>query len=260
MQASQPRPHGCFVGLGDRLEQREGYVLADDRSGLEQALVSIREPVDARRQHRLNRGRELDGRDRLRQPICAPLTIQRARLHQRPDGLLQEKRVPALDEELLEGREARILAEDRVQGLLPLDRQGVEVQLAVVGLAGPGMLVLGAMAREQQHARRCQSLGQRRRARPVSRCRSSQVLEDEEQRLLPRLPQQRHASPRRAYATGAATGRGLATRRRPRARRARRGGQGAWVRARDPGEQRADDVLPGNAQVVSSVLNQRSRF
>ena len=91
--------------FGDRLEQRERDVLADDGGDLEEALVLGRQPVDARRQDRLDRGRNLDRLDRLRQPIPAARPIQRLRLHQRPDGLLQEERVPAPDEALLERRE-----------------------------------------------------------------------------------------------------------------------------------------------------------
>jgi hypothetical protein len=80
-------------------------------------LSSGGEPVDAGRQHRLDRGRDLDRLDRLGQPIPAPLPGQRFRLHEGPDGLLQEERVPALDEELLEQREPGILSEERLQQL-----------------------------------------------------------------------------------------------------------------------------------------------
>ena len=54
-------------------EQGDGHVLADDRGGLEEALVLRRQPVDARRQDRLHRRRDLDGVRRLRQPVGAAL-------------------------------------------------------------------------------------------------------------------------------------------------------------------------------------------
>ena len=124
---ASPARIGRLVGLGDRLEQRHRHVLADDRGGLQQALVLRREPIDARGQHRLDRGRDLERGDRLRQPIPAPRTIQRLRLHQGPDRLLQEKRIPALDEKLLEGSEAGVLPEERIQKLArPLGGQGIE--------------------------------------------------------------------------------------------------------------------------------------
>ena len=96
LQVVEPATERLVRQLGDRLEQRERHVLADDGGDLEQAFVLRGEPVDARRQHRLDRGRDLDRLDRLRQPIPASLPRQRLRLHQRPDGLLQEERVPAL--------------------------------------------------------------------------------------------------------------------------------------------------------------------
>ena len=93
LQAVEPAAERLVRQLGDRLEQRERHVLADDGGDLQQALVLRGEPVDARRQHRLDRGRDLDRLDRLRQPVPAALPRQRLRLHQRPDRLLQEERV-----------------------------------------------------------------------------------------------------------------------------------------------------------------------
>ena len=45
--------------LGNGLQQRQGHLGANDGGGLEQALLLRRQPVDARRQHRLHRGRHL---------------------------------------------------------------------------------------------------------------------------------------------------------------------------------------------------------
>src|SRR4029450_12300144 len=88
--------------LGDRLKQREGHVLADNGSRLHQTFVLRGQSVDAGRQDRLNSGRHLERPDRLREPIPAARTIQRLRLDQCPDRLLQEEGIAALDEELLE--------------------------------------------------------------------------------------------------------------------------------------------------------------
>src|SRR5713226_3556325 len=147
--------------LGDRLEQRERYVLADDGGRLEQTFVLREEPVDARRQHRLDRGRNLDRLDRLRQPIPTALSHQRLRLHQRPDRLLQEERVATLDQQLLERYQPGVVAEERIQQLpRALGRERVQPQLAVGRLAAPGVLVLGTVVHEQQQACRAQALDQ----------------------------------------------------------------------------------------------------
>ena len=69
-----------------------GHVLADDRGGLEQALVLGRQAVDARGQDRLHRGRDLDRSTGLRQPVGAALADQRPGLDQRPHALLEEER------------------------------------------------------------------------------------------------------------------------------------------------------------------------
>ena len=165
------------------------------------------EPVDARRQHHLDGGRDLDRLDRLRQPIPAALPLQRLRLHQRPDRLLQEERVPALDEELLERRERGIVAEERIQQLAgALGRERVQPHLAVVRLAAPGVLVLGPVVHEQQQARRAQALDQAVEQRLRLAVDPVQVLEDQEERLLARFPQQQAASRRRACAGAAAPG------------------------------------------------------
>jgi hypothetical protein len=168
--------------VGDRLEQREWNVLADDGGHLEEAFVLRGEPIDARCQHRLHRGRDPDRLDRLPQPIPSPLPGQRLGLHQRPDGLLHEERVPAPDEELLEPSEPGIVAEKRIEQLPgAVGRQGVQPHLAVGRLAAPGVLVLGPIGHGQQHAGRPQAVDQaveqclRLTVDPV------EVLEDQEE-------------------------------------------------------------------------------
>ena len=57
--------------LGNGLQQGQGHLRANDRGGLEQALLLRRQAVDARRQHRLHGGRHLNARQGLRQAIGA---------------------------------------------------------------------------------------------------------------------------------------------------------------------------------------------
>ena len=92
LQVIEPAPKRFVRQLDDCLEQRAGHILADDGGGLEQTFLLRGKPVDARRQYHLDRGRDLDCLDRLRQPISAALPLKRLRLHQRPDRLLQEER------------------------------------------------------------------------------------------------------------------------------------------------------------------------
>ena len=47
--------------VGNGLQQGQGHLRANHRGGLEQPLLLRRQPVDARRQHRLHRGRHLHG-------------------------------------------------------------------------------------------------------------------------------------------------------------------------------------------------------
>src|SRR5437899_954767 len=161
LQAVEPAPERLVGQFGDRLEQRERHVLADYGSDLQESFIFLGQPVDARCQHHVDRGWDLDRLDRSRQLIASALSRQRLRLHQRANRLLQEERVPALDQKLLEGWEAGIVAEERVQQFSgTLGRKRVQPQLAVVRLPTPAVLVLGTVVHEQQEARRTQALDQ----------------------------------------------------------------------------------------------------
>ena len=90
-------------------------------------LSSGGETIDARRQHHLDRGRDLDGLEGLRQPIPAALPRQRLRFDQRPHGFLEEERVPAIDQDPLERFQRGIVPQERVQHILgALGRQCVQ--------------------------------------------------------------------------------------------------------------------------------------
>jgi len=113
----KPGPKLILCQIGDGMEQRRRHILANDGGDLQQALVFWSEAIDARGQHGVHGGRNLDRLDRLNKPIASPFSQQRLRLHEGPDALLQEERVAAPAEELLERSETGIVAEQRVQEL-----------------------------------------------------------------------------------------------------------------------------------------------
>ena len=93
LEVGEAAPKVGFVLLGDRLKQRERYVMADDRGRLEQTLLFDGQTIDARRQDGLDAGRDLDGVDGLNETIRAGLPDERLRLHKGSDALLEEERV-----------------------------------------------------------------------------------------------------------------------------------------------------------------------
>src|SRR6266851_5253212 len=153
----------AFPILDDGLEQSERHVLADHGRSLEQAFLHRGEPVDAPGQQRLHRRRDLDRQGILDQTIGAALAREGAGLHQRPDTLLEEEGVALgpFDQQTLEGGELGAVADqDSEQFLGALRRQGVDPELAVIGLATPAVAVLGAIVDEEQYRCRGQALRQ----------------------------------------------------------------------------------------------------
>ena len=127
------------------------------------------------------------------EPVGAALAGQGRRLHQGPHTLLEEEgiRFRPLDQELLERAEGRVGAEERIEQLVgALGRQGIDPELAVVGLAAPGVLVLGAVVDEEQEARRGQALDEAIEQGLGLAVDPVQVLEDHHQRLDLALAQQ----------------------------------------------------------------------
>lgn len=100
LERRQAAPEVLLGQLRDGLEQRQGHVLADHRGRLQEALVPGRQPVDPRRQDGLHRGRDLDRRRRLDQPVRSRVAGQDLGFHQAPHALLQEQGIPlgALDQ------------------------------------------------------------------------------------------------------------------------------------------------------------------
>src|SRR5207249_11854389 len=143
-----------FVILDDGLEQSERYVLADHGGSLDQALLRRWEPVDAPGQQRLHRRRDLDRQGILDHAVAAALARDGTSLHQRPDTLFEEEWVALgpFDQQTLEGGELGAVAhQGKEQFLGALRRQGVDPELAVVGLATPAVAELGAIVDEEQH-------------------------------------------------------------------------------------------------------------
>ena len=127
-------------------QQGKGHVHANHRSGLEQVLLLRRQAVDARCQHCLHRGRDLNRRQRLRQAVCPGFAHQHSGLHQGAHAFLQKEGVArgAGNQQGLERCQARVVPQQGVQELVGTRRrQRVEPQLRVVRLAAPAVLVLG---------------------------------------------------------------------------------------------------------------------
>jgi hypothetical protein len=75
----------------DPAEERFGEFLPDDRRGLEQLLVELGQPVDARCQQSLHAPGHRDGVQRLPQAVAPPGALEAPRLHQLLHDLLDEE-------------------------------------------------------------------------------------------------------------------------------------------------------------------------
>jgi hypothetical protein len=156
-----PPAEAVLGHVRDGLQERERHVLPDDGGGLEEALVLGRQPVDARREDCLRRRRDLPRVRRLRHPIGPPLSDEHLGFHEGLHALFQEEGVPLgpLDQHPRERLEGPVLAQQGVeQRFGALWWQRVDPQLEVVGLAAPGVLVLGPVVDEEQDAGRRQAL------------------------------------------------------------------------------------------------------
>jgi hypothetical protein len=101
----------CRLGqLGNGMQQGQGDLRTNDRSGLKQVLRLGRQAINTRRQHRLHCGRHLDGRQGLRQTIGAGCAHQHACFDQGTHAFLQEERIPlrALNQEPFQRRQTGV--------------------------------------------------------------------------------------------------------------------------------------------------------
>ena len=97
--------------VSDGLQQRPGHLGANDRSGLEQAFVLRWQPIDARCQQRLHRGRHLQGIERLSETIGAALSDQDPGFYQRAHTFFQKEGIAlgAGNQQLREGHQACVI-------------------------------------------------------------------------------------------------------------------------------------------------------
>jgi len=163
-------------GIG-ALQDRLGKLLADDRGNLQHRLVAFVESIDARRQHRLDGGWNLDLAHRPRQAhrrgAIGSGAHEDAIVEERVHDLLDEERVAA-------GTRADVFTEDlhRRVGAEQITQQGNAGRVAerrerdvlVARLLHPPGLILGAEVHHQQRACRREDLDQaveRRLARGV---------------------------------------------------------------------------------------------
>ena len=113
LEVRQPVVQRVLGQLGDRVQERERDILADHGGRLQEALLLGWKPVDASCKHGLDGGGHPDAGQWFRQATVSALAGEDLCLDQRADVLLQEERVAvgALDQDLLEGVESRIVAE-----------------------------------------------------------------------------------------------------------------------------------------------------
>jgi hypothetical protein len=186
LEAGELGAHLVLRSVGDGQQQRQGHVLADDRGRLEQSLAFGRQTVDPGGQDRLHRGGDRQLLDGPGEPVGPALAGQGRRLHQGPHTLFEEEgiRFRPLYQQLLERAEGRVRAEERIEQLVSaLGWQRIDPDLAVVGLAAPGVLVLGAVVDEEHEARGGQALDEAVEQALGLAIDPVQVLEDHRQRL-----------------------------------------------------------------------------
>ena len=162
------------------------HVLADHRGRLQQPLGLDGQAIDARGQHRLHGGGHLDLLDFPREAIVTAIARQHLGLGEGVHALFQEERIAlgALDQELLERPQARVVAHQRPQQLLgALGRQRIDAELGVVALAGPAVLVFGPVAHQDERAGEREAVHQAVEERLALRIEPVQVLEDRDHRL-----------------------------------------------------------------------------
>src|SRR5262249_30123528 len=161
LEMSKATPELFFLELHNRLKQQKRHIHADDRSRLQQPLVLGGKPVNAGGENSLGRCGDLQRLWRLHETISTAHAGERFRFDQCPDALLEEEGVALgpLYQELLEGPQSGVIPEQSHQQLVGvLGWQGIDPELAIVGLIAPGVAMLGAVVDEEQEARRWQAV------------------------------------------------------------------------------------------------------
>src|SRR5262249_16409158 len=122
-------------------------LLADHGGRLQHVLLALRQPIDARAEHDLDRRRQDERLHRGPESIRAPGAVEAPGVGQRLDDLLGEERVAcrALADALDEPRDRRVGAEELAQQRAArLRAEGQERQLAALRLLPPASTVLRA--------------------------------------------------------------------------------------------------------------------
>ncbi|MCY1266954.1 hypothetical protein D9M70_153800 [compost metagenome] len=154
LQAGQQRIEALLRLPGDLPDQAQGEFLADHGQGLQQFLLREWQPVHARREHALYRGRNMQRGRSLFDTVMAGFTEQRLFLGQSLDDLLQEKGIALgfFEDKMPERREAGVIAQQVAEQALRLGwTEGGEPQCGAIVLVPPRALILGAVVHEQQH-------------------------------------------------------------------------------------------------------------
>src|SRR6516225_3214545 len=91
LELSEAAAQRAFILAGDCVKKGERHILANHRSGLKQAFVLGREPVDAGGDNRLRGGGDLRGVHGARETIRAALSGECPRLDERPHALFENE-------------------------------------------------------------------------------------------------------------------------------------------------------------------------
>ena len=117
-QVVQRLPHHALLGADHGLEQRQPELPAEDRRGHQRLPGAGIQPVDARQDDLLDRGRHLERRV-VDEPPALLVVHHRTGIHERPDQLLQEERIAlgGFEDPALHVGGQRVVADERVQQL-----------------------------------------------------------------------------------------------------------------------------------------------
>ena len=155
-QASQPLARIACVELEQLAHDRLAEAAADHGGGLQQVLLRVGEPIDARREHGLDGRGHADLGNLIGEEIRAALSDEVPLLGEAPDHLLDEERVArrSLADARCEGVHALAAPEQRREQLTNLGlAERTQRDLLVVRVGHPARAVLGPIIQEQQGAR-----------------------------------------------------------------------------------------------------------
>ena len=162
------------------LHKAERKISSDHRQRLQQILFRRRQPIDARGENILHRGRNLQLRQRLGQPDYA-VAHQRTVIEQHLHRLFHEKRIALgpFDDKAFERTRSWPSPNNAVSiSCGALLAQRVQPELRVVGLTVPMMRILGPIIHQQKNSRSADRIGEQVEKRLGLLVDPVQVLED----------------------------------------------------------------------------------